>query len=314
MYFIRNIETEKVELHFTKQEYKALPAEQSSWVKSNFRFSPSIPAWTSKRKLENFYDYASLTKFGFEDHGKTGERLTFAEKVEREQEKAEARAERMENRADKADAESTSRYEAAKEIGSYIPFGQPILVGHHSEGRHRAAIKKIDNNMRKSVEASEKASYYRDRLANAQHTAEGKKFKNAGYLVNRIKECETELRALDRYLQGKHYTYSEPRPISDERRAFLNERIAVEQDKLDYMTFCLKELSQEKTVWTKETLKEMKYAKVKGRWREIVRCNPTTVSVSNAVFDHDPALARKYALKYNYGEIQDAKATKEETL
>ena len=47
---------------------------------------------------------------------------------------------------------------------------QPILVGHHSEpacpaGRrgHRADLKRIDNNMRKSVEHSAKARYYEDK-------------------------------------------------------------------------------------------------------------------------------------------------------
>ena len=30
---------------------------------------------------------------------------------------------------------------------------QPILVGHHSEKRHRAALDKVDTNMRKGIEA-----------------------------------------------------------------------------------------------------------------------------------------------------------------
>lgn len=306
MHFIRNKETEKVELHFTKAEYLALPEERKRWVKDNFRFSPSIPAWTSKRKLENFYQWSTLKEYGFDDQGTAGEKLSFAEKVEREQQKAEERADRMETRVEKNEQESTNRYNQAHEIASWIPPGQPILVGHHSEKRHRAALEKIDNNMRKSIEADEKAKYYANRLSAAQHTAEGKKFKNAGYLVNRIKECEANIRSYERGLQGKIYHYSEPQPISEKAATYWREKIADEQDKLDYMTYCLKQLSAEKTVWTRETLKEMKFAKVKGRWREIVRCNPTTVSISNSVFDRDPELARKYALKYNYGEVQDA--------
>lgn len=44
-----------------------------------------------------------------------------------------------------------------------IPLGQPILVGHHSEKRHRRAIEKADNAMRKSVEETEKAEAYNRR-------------------------------------------------------------------------------------------------------------------------------------------------------
>ena len=70
---------------------------------------------------------------------------------------------RYEELAIKNENESTSRYKSAKSIGDMIPMGQPILVGHHSEGRHRRDIAKIDNNMRKSIEASSKADYYADK-------------------------------------------------------------------------------------------------------------------------------------------------------
>lgn len=79
--------------------------------------------------------------------------------------KLEARRARYEEMAEKAEARSNSAYKRAdlREEASGIPLGQPILVGHHSEGRHRAAIKRADNAMRKSVEESKKAAYYRDK-------------------------------------------------------------------------------------------------------------------------------------------------------
>lgn len=40
-----------------------------------------------------------------------------------------------------------------------IPMGQPILVGHHSEKRHRGALERSRNAMTASVEASNKAGY-----------------------------------------------------------------------------------------------------------------------------------------------------------
>lgn len=78
-------------------------------------------------------------------------------------ERKAARIENAERLAAKNESESTASYEAAKNIGSFIPMGQPILVGHHSEKRHRRDIERIDNNMRNSVEASKKAEYYADK-------------------------------------------------------------------------------------------------------------------------------------------------------
>lgn len=80
------------------------------------------------------------------------------------EEKRQARKERYENLIAKNENESEQRFKAAKQIGDFIPFGQPILVGHHSEGRHRRDLERIDNNMRKSVEADEKAKYYANRV------------------------------------------------------------------------------------------------------------------------------------------------------
>ncbi len=47
------------------------------------------------------------------------------------------RAERFEERAARADAESNREFKVARDMQDCIPFGQPILVGHHSEGRDR---------------------------------------------------------------------------------------------------------------------------------------------------------------------------------
>ena len=75
-------------------------------------------------------------------------------------EKQERRKERYEELAEKNRKESDNRWEASRNISDQIPFGQPILIGHHSEKRHRAALKKLDGHARKSVKCSEKAKYY----------------------------------------------------------------------------------------------------------------------------------------------------------
>lgn len=75
------------------------------------------------------------------------------------EERQEEKKDRLLDRAEKAGKRSNDAFNAAKTIGSGIPFGQPILNGHHSEKKHRRALGNIDNNMRKSVEESKKAEY-----------------------------------------------------------------------------------------------------------------------------------------------------------
>lgn len=79
--------------------------------------------------------------------------------------KQEAKRERLLAAAERAEARSAEAYKRAdmREEASGIPFGQPILVGHHSERRHRAAIKRADNAMRASIEEAERANELRRR-------------------------------------------------------------------------------------------------------------------------------------------------------
>lgn len=76
------------------------------------------------------------------------------------QERAKAKAERYEGYADNARKRSDEAFDKSQKAVEGIPFGQPILVGHHSEGMHRAAIKRSSNAMDKCVEESKKAKHY----------------------------------------------------------------------------------------------------------------------------------------------------------
>lgn len=76
------------------------------------------------------------------------------------QERARAKAERYGAIADKASEKSDMYFQKSQDAVAGIPFGQPILVGHHSEGRHRADIRRSDNAMRHSVEEADKAKEY----------------------------------------------------------------------------------------------------------------------------------------------------------
>jgi len=74
--------------------------------------------------------------------------------------KKEEKADRYRDRAANATTKASQHYNNSTEIANMRPFGQPILVGHHSEKRDRRDQDKIFSSMRKSVEETEKADYY----------------------------------------------------------------------------------------------------------------------------------------------------------
>ena len=79
------------------------------------------------------------------------------------EEKVEARKEYYEKKAAAARAESRARWDGSSKMASRIPFGQPILVGHHSERADRAYRDRIFKTGEKAYEAGKKADYYEEK-------------------------------------------------------------------------------------------------------------------------------------------------------
>lgn len=83
------------------------------------------------------------------------------------EERRKRRIERYEQLSLKAKEESEARGNStANRILMSTP-GQPILVGHHSERAHRRLIKRANDDIRKSIELSEKSDYYDRKAKNA---------------------------------------------------------------------------------------------------------------------------------------------------
>ncbi|HFT6957220.1 TPA: DUF3560 domain-containing protein [Proteus mirabilis] len=76
------------------------------------------------------------------------------------EEKQARRKERYQALADNAVMKSNAIYSQARNMADMIPFGQPILLGHHSEKRDRNFRGKITRTFEKSFEQSNKAEYY----------------------------------------------------------------------------------------------------------------------------------------------------------
>ena len=74
------------------------------------------------------------------------------------QERAKAKAEKYNTWKASAENKSNEAYRRSNSAVAGIPFGQPILCGHHSENKHRRAIERSRNAMDQTVEMSNKAS------------------------------------------------------------------------------------------------------------------------------------------------------------
>jgi hypothetical protein len=110
---------------------------------------------------------------------------------------------RAEERAGRFDGYSTRRAEeahrakaAVAELADGIPFGQPILVGHHSERRARRDAEKIQRGMQQAVRLWDTASYWTDRAAGALRRA--KYLERPDVRARRIKKLESERRKMVR--------------------------------------------------------------------------------------------------------------------
>lgn len=75
-------------------------------------------------------------------------------------ERLERKLEKRQEWAAARQADATRRFERAHQATEHIPMGQPILVGHHSEKRHRAALARSDANMRAGCESSSMAEHH----------------------------------------------------------------------------------------------------------------------------------------------------------
>jgi hypothetical protein len=84
-------------------------------------------------------------------------------------ERLERKIERRAEWAQKAAARSSQRFDAAHKIADAIPFGQPILVGHHSERHARADQDRIYNNMSKAVELQHLAEHHESKAAGLEN-------------------------------------------------------------------------------------------------------------------------------------------------
>ena len=85
------------------------------------------------------------------------------------EERKQRRIERYKIVSQKKKEESDARANSNAQRILMMTPGQPILVGHHSEKRHRRLIEKANNDIKKSIELSDKSKYYEDKAKSAEN-------------------------------------------------------------------------------------------------------------------------------------------------
>ncbi len=291
--YILNQETQKIELHFDKAEYMALSDSIKSEIKSNFLWSGKAGAWVS-RSINNHWRAEQVAKkLNLENGGRVGERLSYAEELERKSERAEARAERYEQYTGNAEKRAEilqSDFNKYRKDLSWLT--QPILAGHRGSQSFARHKEKVMARYERGFEEYKKSDYYQQRAATARATADNSKLKNKIYLYNRIKECNKNIKvyqdhiasyedALYKVQQGEQLKNYSGELLTEE---LLEQRIAErlnkyerENDKLEFFENCLSELGG--IQFSKENIKVGYIVKIK-RWGkcEIITAGPVNIT------------------------------------
>jgi Domain of unknown function (DUF3560) len=236
-------------------------------------------------------------------------------------EREAARTERIEDRqngleikAGKLAAESDQRYAAVRQMQDRIPFGQPILVGHHSEKRHRKDLARMTANMDKSVEAYRESKATESRLAGS--VANQAHRESAPTTIRRIAKLEADLRKIERHLAGDPCSTSGRKLKADaeDRKtihcplcgtdpavvdravathyyhkpaegAFRERQLARQADHIEQITYWKEHLASLEAngikLWGPSDFKKGDFVNYWGGWREIVRVNAKTLSVKS---------------------------------
>jgi len=193
--YIFNLETTKIELHFEKADYAALSDEQKREIKNAFLWSNKGKCWVSRAKEPNLYRAKQVaSKLGFTEEQREGERISYAEQLERQTERAEARADRYEGYAANAEGRAAQLQKPIHDMhGDNSFFTQPNI--NSSAGRaFTNRREKMYAQYERGFEEYRKSAHFQEKAAVARGTASQVQYENPGYLDRRIKECKKEIR------------------------------------------------------------------------------------------------------------------------
>ena len=198
-------------------------------LKANrWRWGRSIGAWfvpNSRDRLPQDHvitrTAAALEAAGFElapleiDRTSRSTAEVEAAKIARQADRVDA----LDAKADRKTANAETAWEKHERDVARLPEGgEPIKVGHHSEGRHRSAINKAHNSMRRSIDAHNDAEEAARRAEAAAATTDARY--NPVTVANRIEKIGADIRRYERQIIADVYDSEKGyRPATDEQKA-----------------------------------------------------------------------------------------------
>lgn len=149
----------------------------------------------------------------------TDHKMTYRERRLRRADRLEGWAE---GRAAKADAAAAK----AEEMAGMIPFGQPILVGHHSEGRAIRDAKRIQSGFKRSAEHADMADRHASKAANIRAAVDRAIYDDDPDVVERLAEKLAGLEAQREQVKAANAAYRK------EHRAEMKGMTAYQKDQV----------------------------------------------------------------------------------
>jgi len=110
-------------------------------------------------------------------------------------ERLEGRCEQRQEWAQARRRDAEARLDQAHRIADMIPVGQPVLVGHHSERRHRRDLERIDSNMARGCESLHMAEHHAGKAAGLQHQLDSSIYSDDPDAVDALRQRIADLEA-----------------------------------------------------------------------------------------------------------------------
>lgn len=236
-----------------------------------FRWSRRLEAWYLPRnwaeptRAQRITALQAALPGAFEVQRSETPRRPVAEREVERQDRAARRADRLDRRADAAELHADATYKAAKDMADRIPFGQPILLGHHSQRRHERDLDRINRGMDRSFAERRRAEDARVGADRARVVAAGEE--SVVTIGNRIERTQAEIRRNERLLETASGTYhgQVTRQLDE-----LRDQIDHDQAKL---------AAAGGVPYSRDNVKPGDFVRVRGQWFPVVRANVKTVTV-----------------------------------
>jgi hypothetical protein len=194
-------------------------------------------------------------------------------------ERLDDRGERLDAAAVRQRAESEALWDHSHRLVEHRPLGQPILVGHHSEGRDRRLLERAQNASFKALYRGRDAD--RTELAAAAVGTDATSAATPAATARRIVRLETERRGLVRSLDGYTDKWgSVHTPATGDRAESLNARLAQLDDQLAYDrgVVATADAAGKHVTYGPHNVKAGDLVRTPWGWRLVKKVNKVTVS------------------------------------